>query len=165
MGSNSGIAPRPDALRLVSRAAALSLGVLPLELKNSTLTVAVASGTPPNVGDDIAFLTGCSVSLKEISQEDLKAAFIRFYGSTETELRASSAKPSNDLVSLNEERCAHSEPAETSAVSLANRIIGDAIRLHASDIHVEPYEKELRMFNVNYFFRSTTIIFTDRLPL
>ncbi|MGH9828370.1 MAG: ATPase, T2SS/T4P/T4SS family, partial [Blastocatellia bacterium] len=156
----------PAAVALVPQETAERYMVLPLSRVGSTLTLAMVDPTNVFAVDDIKFMTGLSVEPVVVSEAALTAAVARYYGtSREIEL----AKVMEDLVAEttsgnkgdygedlddievqeesdeidleNLERMAEDAPV----VKLVNVILVDALRRGASDIHVEPYEKELRV--------------------
>jgi type IV pilus assembly protein PilB len=155
----------PAAVSLVPRETAERYSVLPLSRVGATLTLAMVDPTNVFAIDDIKFMTGLSVEPVVVSETALGSAIAKYYGtSREIELArvmedlvAQSSTKSDygeDLDNLevmedeeeeidleNVERMAEDAPV----VKLVNVILVDALRRSASDIHVEPYEKSLRV--------------------
>jgi type IV pilus assembly protein PilB len=155
----------PAAISLVPRETAERYSVLPLSRVGATLTLAMVDPTNVFAVDDIKFMTGLSVEPVVVSEGALASAVGKYYGtSRELEL----ARVMEDLVAEstthqtdygedfdqfeleedseeidleNLERMAEDAPV----VKLVNVILVDALRRGASDIHIEPYEKEFRV--------------------
>jgi type IV pilus assembly protein PilB len=105
--------------------------------------------------DDIKFMTGYNVEPVVASELGIKAAIDNYYGTTSSlELKKVmedlQSAESADLEVLEDDEeldvAALQEGAEEApVVKLVNLIMTDAIKRGASDIHVEPYEKEYRV--------------------
>lgn len=154
----------PAAVALVPQETSERYSVLPLSRVGATLTLAMVDPTNVFAVDDIKFMTGLSVEPVVVSETALNAAVRKYYGSSrELEL----AKVMEDLVAEttnlpdfgedvdqlelegvdeeidleNLEKMSEDAPV----VKLVNVILVDALRRGASDIHIEPYEKEFRV--------------------
>jgi type IV pilus assembly protein PilB len=126
----------PAVLGLIPRSVAAERFVIPLFCENGTITVAIGPDTQPQVLADIAFLVGKKVKTEVVRTESLERALVKFYGNPQ---RAGAAH--QDQVA----QTAKPDLGESSAVGLVNRVIAEAIKLGASDIHVEPYERTFRI--------------------
>ena len=154
----------PAAVALVPQETAERYSVLPLSRVGATLTLAMVDPTNVFAIDDIKFMTGLSVEPVVVSETALNAAVRKYYGtSREMELaeswriwspkRPACRTLSDDIDQLefdntdeeidleNLEKMAEDAPV----VKLVNVILVDALRRGASDIHIEPYEKEFRV--------------------
>ncbi len=145
-----------EVLSLIPKDVALTYHVVPLSDDGGSVHVAVPAGCDEQIIDDIAFYLGKSVSAEYAPMEDIVAALQHLYNVTEIDLARSSvnghAAPDNadaqrnhdtDVLPKIERRV---EPLnDGSTVVAVDRIISQAIRMGASDIHVEPYEKFLRV--------------------
>ena len=114
----------------------------------------VAMSDPSNIFaiDDLKFLTGYNVDVVVASEEAIKEAIERYYaekgpdldevmqGFDDSEVAIIEAD-ADDVNVVDLEQSAEEAPV----VKLVNLILLDAIRKGASDIHVEPYEKEFRV--------------------
>jgi type IV pilus assembly protein PilB len=154
----------PAAVALVPQETADRYSILPLSRVGATLTLAMVDPTNVFAIDDIKFMTGLSVEPVVVSETALGSAVKKYYGSSrEMEL----AKVMEDLVAEttsmpdfgdeidqleveesheeidleNLERMSEDAPV----VKLVNVVLVDALRRGASDIHIEPYEKEFRV--------------------
>ncbi len=140
--------------RLVPQEMALRHQVLPLSRVDSVLTIAMADPANVSAMDDIKFLTGLEIELVVASEEAILAAIEKVHGEAagadelDRLIRDLGVEP--DSLELDTEQ----EGAETSAgersdqapiVRLVNLLLAEAVDRGASDIHIEPSEKQLRV--------------------
>jgi type IV pilus assembly protein PilB len=145
----------PSVIKLIPADVARKYNILPVNKTGATITIAMADPTNVFAMDDIKFMTGYNVEPVVASELGIKAAIDNYYGSTSSlELKRVmedlQSSESADLEVLEEEEEldveALTEGAEEApVVKLVNLILTDAIKRGASDIHVEPYEKEFRV--------------------
>jgi len=129
--------------------------VIPIERTGATLTVAMADPSNVFALDDIRFITGYQVEPVVAAEASIREAIARYYGSTHElqlkEIMDEIAKEEvADLEVEEEEGEISAEDLEQASqdapvVKLCNLILTDAVRKGASDIHVEPYEKDFRV--------------------
>jgi type IV pilus assembly protein PilB len=145
----------PSVIRLVPQETALRYQVVPLSRVGSTLTIAMTDPTNVFAMDDIKFMTGFNVEPVVSSETAILEAISKFYGNSasveeldrvmkdltgdEANLELAAEEEEMDLATL--ERAAEEAPI----VRLVNLILTDSVKRGASDIHIEPYEKELRV--------------------
>src|SRR5512143_2825627 len=141
-----------EVLKLVPKAAAEKHQVIPVNRAGSSLIVAMSDPSNIFAIDDLKFLTGYNVDVVVASEESIKEAIERYYaekgpdldevmqGFDDTEVSIIEAD-ADDVNVVDLERSAEEAPV----VKLVNLILLDAIRKGASDVHVEPYEKEFRV--------------------
>jgi type IV pilus assembly protein PilB len=129
--------------------------ILPVSKAGAKLTIAMVDPTNVFAMDDIKFMTGYNVEPVVASESTLRAAIDDYYGSTHSiELKKVmedlAETDDADLEVLEDEEdldlaALEQEAEEAPVVRLVNIILTDAIKRGASDIHVEPYEKEYRV--------------------
>ena len=129
--------------------------ILPISRAGAKITVAMVDPTNVFAMDDIKFMTGYNVEPVVASESALRNAIDGYYGSTQAiELKRVMEDLSDadqaELEVLDEDeeldiRSLEEEAEEAPVVRLVNIILTDAIKRGASDIHVEPYEKEYRV--------------------
>lgn len=142
-------------IKLIPADVARKYNILPVNKTGATLTIAMADPTNVFAMDDIKFMTGYNVEPVVASELGIKAAIDNYYGTTSAlELKKVmedlQTAESADLEVLEDEDELDVESLtdaseEAPVVKLVNLILGDAIKRGASDIHVEPYEKEFRV--------------------
>jgi general secretion pathway protein E len=123
--------------------------VLPLTQANGTALVAVADPLDLYPLDDLRILLGCEVAPVLVSSKQVLAAINRVYdrGATTSEQVVEDLTEEANLDSLATEL---EEPQdlldatdEAPIIRLVNSLLFQAVKARASDIHVEPYEREL----------------------
>ncbi len=140
-----------EVLKLIGQDVCLRHKIIPVSRAGSSLIVAMADPSNLHAIDDIKFLTGYNVEPVVASETAIIAAVERSYaapeisyddimdGFDEDEIEVSADEDDMNLVDL--ERASEDAPV----VRLCNAILLNAIKKGASDIHVEPYEKSLRV--------------------
>jgi len=142
----------PEVIRLVSREVSEKHKILPVSRSGSSLIVAMADPTNLHAIDDIKFLTGYNVEPVVASETAIQHAIERYYnvGPNYDEVMAEFniadedidfAGDSEEINALELERAS----ADAPVVRLVNVLLLNAIRKGASDIHVEPYERKVRV--------------------
>ncbi|MGK4004124.1 type IV-A pilus assembly ATPase PilB [Sorangium sp. So ce1036] len=136
--------------RLVSREVCEKHKIIPISRSGTALVVAMADPTNLHAIDDIKFLTGFNVEPVVASETGILEAIDRAYnvGASYEEMLSEFAEEEvgfqvegDDVNVLELEKAAEGAPV----VRLVNAILLNAIKKGASDIHVEPYEKKLRV--------------------
>jgi len=141
--------PDPNLTRLIPGDVATKFMALPVTRSGRRLVVAMVN--PANIFaiDDIKFITGYEIEPHVATEVSLKKAIDRAYDSAGT--MADVMKGMEEELAVVEEDDAPSDEAalsgadEAPIVKLVNSLIADAVRKGASDIHIEPYEKAMRV--------------------
>src|SRR5438067_2416810 len=145
----------PTVVKLIPFETAKRYQILPLSRVGASLTIAMVDPTNVFAMDDIKFMTGFNIEPVVASESSIMAGIEKAYGSsqeedlekvmqsigeaeTDVELSASDQEDM-DLAEL--EKAADEAPI----VKLCNLILTEAVKRGASDIHMEPYEKEYRV--------------------
>jgi type IV pilus assembly protein PilB len=144
----------PTVIKLIPQDTATRYQVIPLSRVGSVLTIAMTDPTNVFAMDDIKFMTGFNVEPVVASESAIGEAIVRFYGGAETnheelsnlmkdlddqELEVSTEETEMDTATL--EKAAEEAPI----IKLVNLILTDSVKRGASDIHIEPYELEMRV--------------------
>src|SRR5579872_7132337 len=145
-------------IKLIPQDTAIRYQIVPLSRVGSTLTIAMTDPTNVFAMDDIKFMTGFNVEPVVASETAISEAISKFYGEAESveELSkvmkdlAGDADSAADLELASEEQEMNLAELERAAeeapiIKLVNLILTDAVKRGASDIHIEPYEKEIRV--------------------
>ena len=144
-------------LNLIPRDLCIKYTMIPVSRSGAKVTVAMAD--PGNVFalDDIKFSTGYNVEPVVATESQLIAAIDRYYGSVHAielkrvmdDLREDEEMP-DDLELLEEDDeldldALEQQSGEAPVVRFVNMVLTDAVKKAASDIHLEPYERALRV--------------------
>ncbi len=139
-----------DACGQITGDAAVRLRCVPYALQGSTLLVAMLDADDLAIGDEVSVLAGAPVRRVAVTAEVLAELMHRAYGTTVAQMasKLAGAEDDDDLVS-NLEAIDAGDLAkmaeQPSLINLVNLTILQGIRSRASDVHVEPFEKELRI--------------------
>ncbi len=143
-------------VKLIPQDTAVRYQIVPLSRVGSTLTIAMTDPTNVFAMDDIKFMTGFNVEPVVASETAIAEAISKFYGATQSEEELSRVMKdltegdAADLELAAEEQETNLSELERAAeeapiIKLVNLILTDAVKRGASDIHIEPYEKEVRV--------------------
>ena len=150
----------PNVIKLIPMETAMKYQVLPLSRVGSSLTLAMVDPTNVFAMDDIKFMTGFNIEPVVASEAAILEAMKKYYGSVEDQERKKELEEivsfidegqteTVELEGMDEEslNLAQMEKAaeEAPVIKLVNYILTDAVKRGASDIHLEPYEKEYRV--------------------
>ena len=142
--------------------------LIPVSKSGALLTVAMADPTDLEAITQVEFATNYSVETVVAPETMIEEALNKYYGSVHGIDRISAAGAEDDLADettfeeiieeeLGEDMEMIDEEMEFDALALAkaadekpiirlvNKVLYDAVKSGASDIHIEPYEKELRI--------------------
>jgi len=121
----------------------------PINRVGSKLIVAVADPTNMAIVDAIAFKTGYTVELVLASEKAISELVSKYVDEgAELEELITDLDEEFELVQEEEEvdvQEIQKTVEEAPVVKLVNFILTDAVKKRASDIHIEPYEKEFRV--------------------
>ncbi|HEV2105360.1 MAG TPA: type IV-A pilus assembly ATPase PilB [Candidatus Eisenbacteria bacterium] len=142
--------PDPALTRLLPGDVATKFMALPISRSGRRLVVALANPSNIFAIDDIKFITGYDVEPQVATENSIKRALDRAYDSAGTMADVMKGME-EDLAVVEEDEAAEGAGAgleqinEAPIVKLVNSLITDAVRKGASDIHIEPYEKSMRV--------------------
>ncbi|HEY5995681.1 MAG TPA: type IV-A pilus assembly ATPase PilB, partial [Candidatus Deferrimicrobiaceae bacterium] len=121
---------------------------LPINRVGAKLIVAVADPSNMSIVDAIVFKTGYTVETVLAAEKDITAAINKHFDHS-LEMKELISEMDEDLEVIKEEDLDAAEVEkgvdDAPVVKLASFILTDAIKRRASDIHIEPYEKEFRI--------------------
>jgi type IV pilus assembly protein PilB len=155
-------------IKLIPADTAQKYQIVPLSRAGSTLTIAMTDPTNVFAMDDIKFMTGYNVEPVVASETAVGEAIDKYYPSKAAKptlaapsgpsalevatkgleelqaLETGNVEVLEDLEEISAETLAK-QGEEAPVVRLVNVVMMSAIQKGASDIHIEPYEKELRV--------------------
>lgn len=145
-----------EILKLISPDIAQKFMLIPIERTGSTLTVAMADPSNIFALDQIRFLTSYNVEPVVASEASIRNAIDKYYGGSKDmqlkEVMQEIEKVNEEAeleIDVDEEDMSEQALAaagkDAPVIRLVNAVFADAIRKGASDIHIEPYEKDFRI--------------------
>jgi len=146
------VKPQGEAVEAVPRNTAKMHNIMPLRLRDSALTVALADLDLCTI-DNLQFVLNREIKPVLARGEDIEESIERYYGTEEstvdnmlrefTESEVSFAELTREEGS--EEGGEESEEGDAAIIRLVNLVITEAVRARASDVHVEPLKNRLRV--------------------
>ncbi|HEX5748711.1 MAG TPA: type IV-A pilus assembly ATPase PilB [Archangium sp.] len=140
-----------EIIKLVPKEVAEKHLVIPVNRAGPSLIVAMCDPSNIYAVDDLKFLTGYNVEPVVASEISIREAIERYYAEKGPDMNALVEEMADDIeVAKEEEEEGNVEQMARAAddapvVKLVNLILQDSIKKRASDIHVEPYEKDFRV--------------------
>ncbi|HEY1899156.1 MAG TPA: type IV-A pilus assembly ATPase PilB [Steroidobacteraceae bacterium] len=142
-----------DTIRLVSEKLLTKHRVLPVFRRGKRLFLAVADPTNLHAIDEIKFQTGMGVEAVVVEDDKLQKAVDKALEQADNQMPAFSEEEGMDLDSLEvtggeegpDDKVTRDDVEDAPIVRFVNKLMLDAIRRGASDIHFEPYEKTYRV--------------------
>ncbi|MBI4777720.1 Flp pilus assembly complex ATPase component TadA [Candidatus Desantisbacteria bacterium] len=126
--------------------------ILPVIKEGKSITVAMADPLDVFALDDMKKATGCDIKPVIATEAMIKSAIERVYGRAEStleEILKGIDTGRFDVVRATDEIAVdltgRSAEKEAPIIKLANHILLQAITVGASDIHLEPYQKDVRL--------------------
>jgi type IV pilus assembly protein PilB len=151
----------PSVIKLVPADTAQKYQVVPLARAGATLTIAMTDPTNVFAMDDIKFMTGYNVEPVVASESAVQEALGKYYAAVRSSepsalemaskaleempiISDTDVQVLEDLEEINVEALMR-QGEEAPVIRLVNVLLMSAIQKGASDIHIEPYEKEYRV--------------------
>jgi type IV pilus assembly protein PilB len=140
-----------DIIKLVPKEVAEKHLVIPVNRAGPSLIVAMCDPSNIYAVDDLKFLTGYNIEAVVASEISIREAIERYYAEKQPGLEDIVGDFADDDIEVtkDEEEANIDEMAKAAddapVVKLVNLILMDAIKKRASDIHIEPYEKDFRV--------------------
>ncbi|HET9451158.1 MAG TPA: type IV-A pilus assembly ATPase PilB, partial [Aggregicoccus sp.] len=140
----------PEIIKLVPKEVAEKHLVIPVNRAGPSLIVAMCDPSNIYAVDDLKFLTGYNIEAVVASEVSIREAIERYHAEKGPSLEDLVGQVTEDVeVAAGEEEANIDEMARAAddapVVKLVNLILLDAIKKGASDIHIEPYEKDFRV--------------------
>ncbi len=144
-----------QVVKLVPFETAKRYQILPLSRVGASLTIAMVDPTNVFAMDDIKFMTGYNIEPVVASENAIMEGIDKAYNAAgpeddlesvvnsmgESDADIELQADAEDLALAELEKAAEEAPI----IKLVNMILTDAVKKRASDIHIEPYEKEYRI--------------------
>jgi type IV pilus assembly protein PilB len=145
----------PSVINLIPVDVCQKYMIVPIHRSGATLTIAMVDPTNVYSMDDIKFMTGLNVEPVVGSEGQIKEAIEKYYGATSDDKisqvmeELGEVDDSNIEITQEEDDIDVSELAKSSedapVIKLVNLAFSESLARGASDIHIEPYEKDFRV--------------------
>jgi type IV pilus assembly protein PilB len=141
----------PKIIKLVPAEMATKSVVLPLKREGRTLTIAMADPTDHGLLEDLKFITRFDLFPVIAGEYTLRNLIEKHYESSDQQLQSllkDMEESGEDLEIVEEqedEAATQAQIDDAPVVKLINGLLTDAVKRGASDIHIEPFEHEIRV--------------------
>ncbi len=136
-----------SVIKLIPPDLAVKYQVIPVKRQGNTMYLAVSDPTKVGVLDDIKFYTGLNVEVVVTSENDIIHALSKYYNAS-TILTENKDYLNSVAIEEGSEEPDISELQKSSSdkpiINFVNKVLSDAVKMGASDVHVEPYETIVR---------------------
>ncbi len=139
------------AASLVPASFALDRKAVPIALENNSLYVAMVDPLDVNLIDDLRLITESEIQPILSTEDDINDAIRRFYGMTADDIRgnlesASGIAAIEEIETIEDFGLDPDSLARTpTVIHYVDQLIIEAVREKATDIHIEPLEKKVRI--------------------
>ncbi len=151
----------PELLKAVPSKTVHRYQLFPIERKNGAIRVATSNPFDLYAFDELRMLTGCRIEPVLATEADIKRVIKQHYGVGGQTVQEMIGIDDLEVVSDVDEQAGDILEAaqEATVVKLVNEILVEAIRDRASDIHIEPFEDDLRIR-----YRIDGVLHTTHVP-
>ncbi|MCA9753104.1 MAG: Flp pilus assembly complex ATPase component TadA, partial [Gemmatimonadetes bacterium] len=149
--------PDEAASRLISRAVAARYGLAPLSVEDKSITLGMKDPKDLEALDYVQMVTGLKPRAVAVEDAQIRELIDRIYGAadgpaavTEESVEALAAQATRNM------KVEADGTVEMPVVRLFDRLMSEAVRAGATDVHVQPQEDELQIsFRVDGIMRET----------
>ncbi len=142
-----------EAIEKIPAQIAKKYTLIPIKIKNNKLEIAISDPTNILALDDLRFISGMNIQPYLSNESAIIKAIDKYYGvSKELDTIIDSLNEYESSVDIIQDeeieessKNLEEESSEEPIIKLANTILLKSIQSQASDIHLEPYENDLRV--------------------
>lgn len=141
------VVKRPEVLKLVPESLARRYGIMPLDINNNKVLIAISNPEDMSVVEDVKMSSRMDVSFVLSPRENVNGAIERYYKNVELFYREEQAEVQTiNIVSTDTAKKMdeiESNVNNTPVVKLVNNLVQQAYVRQVSDIHIEPFENDV----------------------
>jgi type IV pilus assembly protein PilB len=137
-----------DVIEMVPKDLAQEHNIIPIEMNDGVLTVAMSDPLDLFTLDNLRFVINCPVECVLATADAIKKALTQYYGMTDDHVNEMLQQFTEDIDVVPTGAEAQEEEVQgddAPVIRLVTMIIMEAVRARASDIHVEPLSNRLRI--------------------
>lgn len=139
----------PAVLKLIPKDLCEKHGVIPISRSGNNIVLAMSDPSNLFIRDDLQFLTRCKIEPVVASEMAIHHAVEKYYGSKVTYEGIMSELEKDTETNVNRTGATVLDVDKTQSdapvIKFVNLMLMEAIKMRASDIHIEPYEKRFRI--------------------
>ena len=138
--------PSCAVLQLVPARIACHYRIIPLSSENDSICVAISDCTDLDRLDELRLALGCAIKPVQWDEEAILDAIKKHYGiGADTLEHLSGTRVESSLIVDQKAEDLTDLSADSSIIKFVNQLILEAYRERATDIHIEPFEEDLRV--------------------
>lgn len=147
-----------DVIAAVPRHIARKYQVVPVQMSEMSITIAIADPSDLATIDSLTHLLGTEVNIQVASESEIEAALTKYYGGGDTQMGGGDSIVGKAIQELTKDDVGFALPegemeddsgstveGDAPLIRLVDQIIVDAYNMRASDIHLEPLSKTFRL--------------------
>jgi len=140
-----------EAIATMTAEVAVRLRVVPIRIENNRLVVAMLDPLDIASADEVATLTGRPITRVGLEPQAFSEMMRRHYGTTAARMAESLAGQTDAVNDLDHNLEAieaddiHRMAEQPTLINLVNLLLLEAVQGRASDVHIEPFENELKV--------------------
>lgn len=138
----------PEVIRAVPAKFASHYKFMPIRLDGDLLTIGVTDPMDIQILDDIKLVIGFQIRPVLATAEEIAASIKKYYGIGAETIEKMISSTSDDAAatpSIDKTQDISEMAEDASIIKFVNQILVQAYRDHATDIHIEPFEDELKV--------------------
>ncbi|MCM8778938.1 MAG: type II secretion system ATPase GspE [Candidatus Omnitrophica bacterium] len=139
----------PEIIKRVPAKFASHYKLMPLRMENGTLVIAVTDPLDIHTIDDIKLLLGYDVKPVLAGEKDITEAIKKYYGigagTVEKMLEKTAVEEAEGKVTEVVTEEVEELAEDASVIKFVNQLLSQAVEERATDVHIEPYEDELKV--------------------
>ncbi len=147
------VAPEVDAetINLLDAELAVRLRVLPIAIESGRLSIAMLNPTDIEASDEVATITAYPITRCGMDKQIFSELMRNYYGTTAARMAESlgGAADEADTIDHNVDAIETDNilvmAEQPTLINLVNLLLLEAIQQRASDVHIEPFENELKV--------------------
>ncbi|MDD5194193.1 MAG: GspE/PulE family protein [Candidatus Omnitrophica bacterium] len=151
-----------NVIEKVSAKFASHYKIVPIEYRDNTLVIAMANPLDTRTLDDINLLLGIEVKAVLSSEVEINEELRKYYGvGADTLEQIMAQKEFSGEIQMQAEKTEDIETLaeDASIIKFVNQILSEAVKDRATDIHIEPFQDELRVR-----FRIDGVLYKINIP-
>ena len=133
-----------EAVSLIEPEVAVRLRVVPLRMVDGRLMIAMMDPLDIAAVDEISTLTGHVVTRIGVDPQPFSELMRTHYGTTAARIAESLAELEHNLDAIDAADI-HRMAEQPTLINLVNLVLLEAVQSRASDVHIEPFENELKV--------------------
>jgi type II secretion system protein E len=151
----------PEAIERVGAATATHYGIVPLRSSGEGLVIATDDPFAYETFDELREIVGHEVRIALATRDQIEQAIRKVYGlgaETAAQMASEEGIAVHVATEKNGDLADETASADASVMKFVNLILLEAIKGGATDIHIEPYERDLRVrYRIDGFLHETSI--------